>query len=95
LAFALRFRRNQRPEDIRQQVITALHSPSRYRVLGALMHMPEFYQAFGCKPTAKMVRAEADRSRIWQALPPLDTLKSPPPAAGSGLFVGAGVSAES
>ena len=65
MAFALRFRRNQRLKDIRQQILTAPHSPPRYRVLGALMHMPEFYQAFGCQPTAKMVRAEADRSRIW------------------------------
>jgi putative endopeptidase len=27
--------------------------------------MPEFYEAFGCKDGSKMVRATADRSRIW------------------------------
>jgi putative endopeptidase len=65
LAFALRFRRNQRPEDIRKQVQTDPHSPSQYRVTGALMNMPEFYEAFGCKDGSKMVRSAADRSRIW------------------------------
>ena len=65
LAFALRYRRNQRPEDVRQQVQTDPHSPSQYRVLGALMNMPEFYQAFGCQDGNKMVRSAADRSRIW------------------------------
>lgn len=65
LAFALRFRRNQRPEDIRKQVQTDPHSPSQYRVLGALMNMPEFYEAFGCQDGSKMVRRAADRSRIW------------------------------
>ncbi|MCC3155203.1 M13 family metallopeptidase [Hymenobacter sp. BT770] len=65
LAFALRFRRNQRAEDIRKQIQTDPHSPSQYRVLGALMNMPEFYEAFGCKDGNKMVRSAADRSRIW------------------------------
>ena len=65
LAFALRFCRNQRPEDIRQQVQTDPHSPYQYRVLGTLMNMPEFYEAFGCQDGNKMVRRTADRSRIW------------------------------
>jgi putative endopeptidase len=29
------------------------------------MNMPQFYEAFGCKPGQKMVRAEADRAKIW------------------------------
>ncbi|MDQ2792450.1 MAG: hypothetical protein M3Y12_00365 [Bacteroidota bacterium] len=27
--------------------------------------MPEFYQAFGCQDGNKMMRAAADRSKIW------------------------------
>ena len=29
------------------------------------MNMPEFYEAFGCKEPAKMVRNEQQRARIW------------------------------
>ncbi|MVN74997.1 M13 family peptidase [Hymenobacter sp. HMF4947] len=65
LSFAQSWRRNQRPEALRQQIQTDPHSPSQYRVMGPLMNMPEFYQAFGCKDGSKMVRSAADRSRIW------------------------------
>ncbi|RZK92956.1 MAG: hypothetical protein EOO62_32450, partial [Hymenobacter sp.] len=56
---------NQRPEALRQQLLTNPHSPARYRVLGPLIKMPEFYEAFGCPAGSPMVRRAADRSRIW------------------------------
>ncbi|MVN75421.1 M13 family peptidase [Hymenobacter sp. HMF4947] len=65
LGYAQIWRSNQRPEALRQQIQTDPHSPGQYRTNGPLMNMPEFYQAFGCKDGTKMVRAEADRSRIW------------------------------
>ena len=65
LGFAQIWRANQRPEALRQQIQTDPHSPGQYRTNGPLMNMPEFYEAFGCKDGNKMVRATADRSRIW------------------------------
>jgi putative endopeptidase len=65
LAWAQLRRQNIRPEALRQQILTDPHSPGQYRTIGPLMNMPEFYQAFGCQEGQKMVRAEADRAKIW------------------------------
>jgi putative endopeptidase len=65
LAWAQIWRTSARPEFLRQQVLTDPHSPAQFRVNGPLMNMPQFYQAFGCKPTDKMVRAEGQRAKIW------------------------------
>ncbi|MGI4835711.1 MAG: M13 family metallopeptidase [Janthinobacterium lividum] len=65
LAYAQIWRANQRPEAVRQQVLTDPHSPGQFRTNGPLMNMPEFYQAFGCKDGDKMTRVTTDRSRIW------------------------------
>ncbi|RSK42554.1 M13 family peptidase [Hymenobacter perfusus] len=65
LAWAQVWRTNARPEYLRQQVMTDPHSPAQYRTVGPLMNMPEFFEAFGCKDQGKMVRAQADRAKIW------------------------------
>ena len=65
LAWAQVWRTNARPEYLRQQVMTDPHSPAQYRTVGPLMNMPEFYEAFGCKEDAKMMRAQADRAKVW------------------------------
>ena len=65
LGYAQIWRSNIRPEAVRQQVQTDPHSPGQFRTNGPLMNMPEFYQAFGCQDGNKMMRAAADRSKIW------------------------------
>ncbi|UPL48943.1 M13 family metallopeptidase [Hymenobacter sublimis] len=65
LAWAQIWRTNARPEYLRQQVLTDPHSPAQFRTNGPLMNMPEFYEAFGCKEDAKMVRAQNLRARVW------------------------------
>ena len=65
LAYAQIWRTNVRPEAVRQQVQTDPHSPGQFRTNGPLMNMPEFYKAFGCQDGNKMMRAQADRSKIW------------------------------
>jgi putative endopeptidase len=54
-----------RPEAARMLIATDPHSPGRFRVNGPLSNMPEFAQAFGCKPGDAMVRPVGDRARIW------------------------------
>ena len=65
LAWAQIWRTNARPEYLRQQVLTDPHSPAQFRTNGPLQNMPQFFEAFGCKDDAKMVRAETQRAVIW------------------------------
>ena len=65
LGYAQIWRSNQRPEAMRQQIMTDPHSPGQYRTNGPLQNMPEFHAAFGCKEGDKMVRPTADRAKIW------------------------------
>jgi endothelin-converting enzyme/putative endopeptidase len=50
---------NERPEARRLQAQTGPQSLPEYRVNGTVSNMPEFAQAFQCKPGDKMVRANA------------------------------------
>jgi len=54
---------NERPEILRLNAITNPHSPARYRVNGVVVNIPEFAQAFSCKPGQPMVKASP--CRIW------------------------------
>lgn len=52
-----------RPERLRLQVQTDPHSPRQFRVNGVVQNMPEFGQAFGCKPGQPMMPENA--CRVW------------------------------
>jgi putative endopeptidase len=54
---------NDRPELLRVRALTDPHSPSRYRINGVAVNMPEFQQAFQCKAGQPMVRE--DRCKVW------------------------------
>lgn len=54
-----------RDESLRRQVIQGPHSPGKYRVLGVLSNMPEFYDAFDVQPEDAMYRDEDVRVKIW------------------------------
>jgi putative endopeptidase len=51
------------PETARLRAQTDPHSPGNYRVNGVVSNMPEFAEAFGCKPGDPMVRENA--CRVW------------------------------
>ena len=65
LGFALAWMVNMRPEAIANQVRSDEHSPAKYRVIGTLSNMPEFFQAFGVKKGDKMWRPKDKIVRIW------------------------------
>ncbi len=54
---------NDRPELLRVRALTDPHSPSRYRINGVAVNMPQFQEAFQCKPGQPMVRE--DRCKVW------------------------------
>ena len=56
---------NERPEAVANQVRSNEHSPSKFRVIGPLTDMPEFYEAFGIKEGDAMWRADNVRVKIW------------------------------
>jgi endothelin-converting enzyme/putative endopeptidase len=54
---------NQRPEEQRLRAITDPHSPPKFRVNGVVSNMPEFREAFSCKPGQPMVRENI--CQVW------------------------------
>ena len=65
LGYALAWMINDRPEAIASQVRSDVHSPAKFRVLGPLANIPEFYAAFDVRPGDAMWRADSLRVRIW------------------------------
>ena len=63
LGFAQGWCGKLRDEALRHQVATNPHAPPHLRVNGPVSNLPEFAQAFSCKPDAKMVRK--DRCEVW------------------------------
>ena len=56
---------NERPEDLRMRSMTDPHSPARYRINGVVVNMPEFAEAFSCKPGQPMVKPADKICRVW------------------------------
>ncbi|MCK6560988.1 M13 family metallopeptidase [bacterium] len=65
LNWAQVWRINYRPESLRLQVLTNVHAPGNFRVLGPLSNMPEFHAAFNVKPEQAMYLPAEKLARIW------------------------------
>jgi putative endopeptidase len=65
LGYALAWMINERPEAIANQIRSNEHSPAKFRVIGPLSDMPEFYAAFGVKKGDTMWRPDSLRVKIW------------------------------
>ena len=65
LAYAHLWAQNIRDKEIVRRTKEDVHSLGRFRVLGPLKNMPEFYKAFGVKEGEPMFLNEADRAVIW------------------------------
>ena len=65
LGYALSWMENERPEQLRTQILSDVHSPEKYRVLGPLTNVDAFYEAFNVKPGNKMYTPDSLRARIW------------------------------
>jgi endothelin-converting enzyme/putative endopeptidase len=54
---------DQRPESKRLHAVTDPHSPDEYRINGVVSNLPQFGDAFGCKPGQPMMRVNG--CRVW------------------------------
>jgi putative endopeptidase len=65
LGYALGWMSQQRDASLRRGLLSDVHAPAKWRVLGPLSNIPEFYEAFGIKPGQPMWRPDSARVRIW------------------------------
>ena len=65
LGYALAWMQNMRPEALANQVKSNEHAPAKWRVIGPLSNIPEFFTTFGLKEGDKMWRSESQIIRIW------------------------------
>ncbi|MEO5675333.1 MAG: M13 family metallopeptidase [Chitinophagales bacterium] len=63
--YAQVWRGSARPDALRMQLLTNPHSPGKYRVLGTVSNMPEWYTAFNIKPTDMMFVGIQNQTHIW------------------------------
>ncbi len=54
-----------RDEALRERILTDPHSPGKYRVIGVMNNMPEFYAAFDVKEGDGHYLPENERVKIW------------------------------
>ena len=65
LGYALAWMVNIRPEALANQVKSDEHSPAKYRIIGPLSDIPEFFTTFNVKAGNKMYRPEDKLVKIW------------------------------
>jgi putative endopeptidase len=65
MGYALGWLGHTKEENLKNMLITDVHSPAQYRVNGPFVSVDEFYTAFGIKPGDKMYRPDSLRVRIW------------------------------
>ncbi|MEK7063288.1 MAG: M13 family metallopeptidase, partial [Patescibacteria group bacterium] len=65
LGFAQQEQELTRPEYQKMTAINDPHSPAVFRINGPLVHVTEFYEAFGIKKGDKMYLPPASRAKIW------------------------------
>lgn len=65
LGYSLGWLSHQKEEQLRNRLLTDVHSPAKYRVNGPFVNVDDFYTAFGVKQGDGMYRADSLRVRIW------------------------------
>ena len=65
LSWAQSWRNSMLTKSLINQVKTNPHSPAKFRVIGPLSNIQEFYSAFNVLPKDKMYRKPEDRVLIW------------------------------
>jgi putative endopeptidase len=65
LGYALGWLSQEKEERLRRALLSDVHAPAKWRVLGPLSNSQDFFDAFGVKPGQAMWRDPKDRVSIW------------------------------
>lgn len=65
LGYAYAWMINTKDESLARQIMTDVHAPPEFRVIGPLANMPEFHKTFGIKPGDAMYRPDSLQIVIW------------------------------
>lgn len=65
LGWANVWKQNIREDELKNRLITDVHSPGEYRVLGPLTNVKAFQDAFGCPENSKMTKKKSEMIKIW------------------------------
>jgi len=65
LGYSLGWLNQQRDEVLRRRLLSDVHAPAKWRVIGPFSNIPEFYAAFGVKQGQPMWRPDSDHVHIW------------------------------
>ncbi len=65
LGYSLGWLGHQREEQLKNRLMTDVHSPEKYRVNGPFVNVAEFYNTFNIKPGTPIYRADSLRVNIW------------------------------
>ncbi|EQD60256.1 protein containing Peptidase M13, neprilysin, partial [mine drainage metagenome] len=65
ISYAQIWRSNVREAELRRRLTIDPHSPGRFRAIGPISNLPEFWGAFGIAPGASMRRPDDRRVAIW------------------------------
>jgi len=65
ILFGRQWARDMKPAALVQQVRTNPHSPSKFRVEGTLVNVPEFAKAFNCPVGSKLNPPPEKQCRLW------------------------------
>jgi putative endopeptidase len=65
LGYALSWLQEERPELLRRQLLSDVHAPAKYRVIGPISNIPDFFKAFGVKPGQPMRRPDNLLVHVW------------------------------
>jgi putative endopeptidase len=65
LGYALSWLDQRREESLRRGLLSDVHAPAKWRVIGPLANVPEFYEAFGIKQGQPMWLPDEAHVQIW------------------------------
>jgi putative endopeptidase len=65
LSWAQSWRERMRPERLRNDVLSDVHSPADARIVGPIRNMDDWYAAWSIRPGAKLYIVPTQRVRLW------------------------------
>jgi len=65
LGYSLSWMDQMREELLRSRLLSDFHAPAKWRVLGPVSNVAEFYEVFGVTSAQRMWKEERERAAVW------------------------------